>query len=125
MTRVEFENLYGALVRALWRRVGFWGMFEALFSLLNSQSSHRDAAALCAKVLAAREEYSAGQLAGEIGVYFYLVFERLATASLMLKQYDRAEKAYKEALEVIAGLKAVKENTRGHYTCLLYTSRCV
>ena len=60
--------------------------FEALFSLLNSQSSHRDAAALCAKVLAAREEYSAGQLAGEIGVYFYLVFERLATPSLMLKQ---------------------------------------
>ncbi len=116
LTRIEYENLYGALGRALRRRVGFWGMFDALFYLLYTQSAHRDAAALCAEVLAARARYSAGQLAGEIGVMFYLVFERLATANLNLKEYDRAEKAYKEALEVIAGLEAVEEKTRANYT---------
>ena len=116
LTRIEYENLYGALGRALRRRGGVWGMFDALAEFLKATNDPRARAALCAEVLAARAGYSAGQLAGDIGRHFYLVFERLATANLNLKEYDRAEKAYKEALEVIAGLEAVEEKTRANYT---------
>ena len=102
LTRVEFENLYGALGRALRRRVGFWGMFDALAEYLKVTTDHRARAALCAEVLAARAGYSAEQLAGEFSQDFFGATDRLAASRLQLKDLAGAKEAYESNLELAA-----------------------
>jgi tetratricopeptide (TPR) repeat protein len=112
LTRVEFENLYGALKRALARRETFWGMFDALADYLERSQDHRARAALCAEVLAAREGYSAEQLASDIGRHYVMVLDRQASSNLGLKNYSNAERAYQQSLQLIKGLDGESEEWR-------------
>ncbi len=117
---IEYENLMTAVRLALADRARFYNPFEAIFRFLDGQSAHQQAAALCSVVLAERGNYSREQIDGQIGVNYYLVFERLATSNFLLKQYAAAQKAYKDSLALIQQLGGISEEVRGNYTAVVY-----
>ncbi len=117
---VEYENLMTAVRLALGDRALFWGAFNALEEFLDQTQDRQRRLELCRIVLDGQDNYNPEQMDGQIGVNFYLVFERLATSNLMLKQYAAAQKAYEDGLALIQQLGGISAEARGNYSAIVY-----
>ncbi len=79
----------------------FFNPFNALFEYHKQRQEQNQGVELCKLVSADQGKYTEEQKTGDIGTHFYLAFEWLATTNLLLKEYEKAEIAYQQALKFI------------------------
>ncbi|MBF0376533.1 MAG: tetratricopeptide repeat protein [Desulfamplus sp.] len=116
---LESSNLYTALNFALQQKVSIWGIYTALDEYLTLRQDHQKGIDLGKMILEQSKQYSPEQLT-HAGMDFVRVLGDLGRRELDLKQYQKAESRYKEALHRLEALAILDKEFKAKMIAVTY-----
>jgi tetratricopeptide (TPR) repeat protein len=112
VAELEYANLLSALRLALQQRVTILNIIAPIRSYLNRAQDHARWVEVGTLILSGIDQYSAGQLAGQLGVEFAAVLGELGNAFVRLRRYEDARNAYQKMREISEQATEIPEKIR-------------